>query len=113
MAKADVKTAIVADGLRYKAKASGSPFRASASFSGATMSCFLCGKHRVRSQMRTRQFLGKSQTSAHLPARRWTRQSRQRRKSLPKGYAVPGASCAQPSSARDVFELLLSYSLAL
>jgi len=62
MAKAEVKTAIVADGLRYKAKASGSPFRASASFSGATMSCFLCGKHRVRSQMRTRQFLGKSQT---------------------------------------------------
>ena len=62
MAKAEVKTAIVADGLRYKAKAAGSPFRASSSFSGATMSCFLCGKHRVRSQMRTRQFLGKSQT---------------------------------------------------
>ena len=62
MAKAEIKTAIVADGLRYKVKVSGSPFRASASFSGATMSCFLCGKHRVRSQMRTRQFLGKSQT---------------------------------------------------
>ena len=62
MSKAEVKTAVVADGLRYKAKAPGSPFRASASFSGATMSCFMCGKHRVRSQMRTRQLLGKSQT---------------------------------------------------
>ena len=62
MSKPDTKTAVVADGLRYKSKPSGSPFRASASFSGATMSCFLCGKHRVRSQMRTRQFLGKSQS---------------------------------------------------
>ena len=62
MSKADVKTAVVADGLRYKSKPSGSPFRASASFSGATMSCFMCGKHRLRSQMRTRQVLGKSQS---------------------------------------------------
>ena len=54
--------AVVALGPRYKPKAPGSPFRASASFSGATMSCFMCGKHRVRSQMRTRQLLGKSQT---------------------------------------------------
>ena len=62
MAKVEVKTAVVADGLRYKTKTPGSPFRASASFSGATMSCFMCGKHRVRSQLRTRQVLGKSQT---------------------------------------------------
>ena len=62
MAKAEAKTTVMADGLRYKSKASGSPFAAAASFGGATMSCFLCGKHRVRSQMRTRQFLGKSQT---------------------------------------------------
>jgi hypothetical protein len=60
--KGEVKTAMLADGLRYKAKAPGSPFRASASFSGATMSCFICGKHRVRSQLRTRQFVGKPQT---------------------------------------------------
>jgi len=26
------------------------------------MSCFMCGKHRVRSQLRTRQLLGKAQT---------------------------------------------------
>jgi len=62
MSKDDVKTAVVADGLRYKSKPSGSPFRASSSFSGATMSCFMCGKHRLRSQMRTRQVLGKSQS---------------------------------------------------
>ena len=62
MSKPDVKTAVVADGLRYKSKPSGSPFRASASFSGATMSCFMCGKHRLRSQMRTKQVLGKSQS---------------------------------------------------
>ena len=61
MAKAEVKTAIVADGLRYKAKASGSPFRASASFSGATMSCFLCGKHRPRAMLKSKKLLGKSQ----------------------------------------------------
>lgn len=62
MAKTEVKTTVEADGLRYKAKASGSPFRASASFSGATMSCFMCGKHRVRSQLRTRRLFGKAQT---------------------------------------------------
>jgi len=61
MNKTVVKTAVFDDGLRYKAKLSGSPFRASASFSGATMSCFMCGKHRVRSQLRSRQLLGKSQ----------------------------------------------------
>ena len=61
MAKADSKTAMLADGLRYKSKASGSPFAAAASFGGATMSCFLCGKHRTRSLMGTRKVLGKSQ----------------------------------------------------
>jgi hypothetical protein len=34
---------------------------AAASFGGATMSCFLCGKHRARSLMTTRKVLGKSQ----------------------------------------------------
>lgn len=61
MAKAESKTAMLADGLRYKSKASGSPFAAAASFGGATMSCFLCGKHRTRSLMGTRKVLGKSQ----------------------------------------------------
>ena len=42
MARADAKTAVLADGLRY-------------------MSCFMCGKHRARSLMGTRKVLGKSQ----------------------------------------------------
>jgi hypothetical protein len=61
MAKADTKTKMLADGLRYKSKVSGSPFTAASSFGAATMSCFLCGKHRARSQMVTRKILGKSQ----------------------------------------------------
>jgi hypothetical protein len=62
MAKAEAKTAVMADGLRYKSKVSGSPFAAAASFGGATMSCFMCGKHRPRSLMGTRKVAGKSQT---------------------------------------------------
>lgn len=62
MAKAEAKTTVMADGLRYKSKVSGSPFAAAASFGGATMSCFLCGKHRARSLMGTRKVAGKSQT---------------------------------------------------
>jgi len=61
MSKADTKTKIVADGLRYKSKVSGSPFTAATSFGAATMSCFLCGKHRARSQMVSKKILGKSQ----------------------------------------------------
>ena len=62
MANAEANTAVRADGLRYKSKASGSPFAAAASFGGATMSCFMCGKHRARSLMGTRKVAGKSQT---------------------------------------------------
>ena len=61
MAKAEAKTTVLPDGLRYKSKVSGSPFMAAASFGGVTMSCFLCGKHRARSLMGTRKVLGKSQ----------------------------------------------------
>ena len=61
MSKVDTKTKIVADGLRYKSKVSGSPFTAATSFGAATMSCFLCGKHRARSQMVSKKILGKSQ----------------------------------------------------
>jgi hypothetical protein len=61
MTKPITTTKMLEDGLRYKSKASGSPFK-SGSFSGSTtMSCFLCGKHRARSQLGTRKFLGKSQ----------------------------------------------------
>ena len=61
MARADAKTTVLADGLRYKSKISGSPFAATTSFGAATMSCFMCGKHRARSLMGTRKVLGKSQ----------------------------------------------------
>ena len=61
MSKPPSKTAILEDGLRYKSKVGGSPF-AAAPFSGnSTMSCFLCGKHRPRSEMVTRKLVGKSQ----------------------------------------------------
>jgi hypothetical protein len=52
MSRAEAKTAVLPDGLRYKSKVSGSPFAAAASFGGATMSCSLMG---------TRKVLGKAQ----------------------------------------------------
>ena len=59
MSKAEPKTTIKPSGLRYKSKRSGSPF---AVLGGAgTMSCFLCGKHRARSALKTRRLLGKAQ----------------------------------------------------
>lgn len=61
MAKTEVKTAVLADGLRYRSKTAGSPFTAAGSFGAATMSCFLCGKHRARSLLKSRKLLGKSQ----------------------------------------------------
>ncbi|HEY5582016.1 MAG TPA: hypothetical protein VIK56_12810 [Rhodoferax sp.] len=61
MSKPVTKTKILQDGLHYQSKVSGSPFSAAASFGGATMSCFLCGTHRVRTSMATRKFIGKSQ----------------------------------------------------
>ncbi|HEY5580064.1 MAG TPA: hypothetical protein VIK56_02710 [Rhodoferax sp.] len=61
MSKPVTKTKILQDGLHYQSKVSGSPFSAAASFGGATMSCFLCGTHRVRTSMTTRKFIGKSQ----------------------------------------------------
>jgi hypothetical protein len=61
MAKDAVKTSIDADGLRYRSKATGSPFSSAGVFSAATMSCFLCGKHRARSALKSRKLLGKTQ----------------------------------------------------
>ena len=61
MAKDDIKTAIDDDGLRYRSKAPGSPFVAAGNFSAATMSCFLCGKHRPRTSLKSRKLLGKTQ----------------------------------------------------
>jgi len=61
-AKDEVKTTVDANGLRYRSKTPGSPFAAAGSFGAATMSCFLCGKHRPRTQLKTRKLLGRSQT---------------------------------------------------
>jgi hypothetical protein len=61
MTKTATKTKILEDGLHYQSKVSGSPFQGAVSFGAATMSCFLCGKHRARSSMTTRKFIGKSQ----------------------------------------------------
>ena len=61
MAKDEVKTQMHADGMRYRSKAPGSPFASAGVFSAATMSCFLCGKHRPRSPLKTRKLLGKAQ----------------------------------------------------
>ena len=61
MAKADTKTTIDSDGLRYRSKTPGSPFTAAGAFGAATMSCFLCGKHRPRSHLKSRRLLGKAQ----------------------------------------------------
>jgi hypothetical protein len=61
MSKDTVKTSIDADGLRYRSKAPGSPFGSAGTYSSATMSCFLCGKHRARSQLKTKKLLGRSQ----------------------------------------------------
>ena len=55
------KTTIDAGGLRYRSKVAGSPFSATGAFGAATMSCFLCGKHRPRAQLKSRKLLGKTQ----------------------------------------------------
>lgn len=62
MAKIDTDTKILEDGLRYKSKVAGSPFKCS-SYMGTntTMSCLLCGKHRERSFLVARKIAGKNQ----------------------------------------------------
>lgn len=49
------------DGLRYVAKKAGSPFTASRTGIGATMSCFRCGAHRLASDLDTKRFLGRNE----------------------------------------------------
>jgi hypothetical protein len=60
MSKPPSKTAIVENGLRYKSKVGGSPFAIAADPGKSTMSCLLCGKHRLRSEMMTRKLVGKA-----------------------------------------------------
>lgn len=60
MAHEPVTTKVSADGLRYKSKEAGSPFAPAGIGGPGTMSCFMCGKHRPRSMLRTRKLLGKA-----------------------------------------------------
>lgn len=62
MTKPPSKTKILEDGLRYKSKVGGSPFMTASSTGPSTMSCFLCGKHRPRNELKSRKLIGKSQT---------------------------------------------------
>jgi hypothetical protein len=63
MTKPITKSSIDDEGLRYKAKVSGSPFKSESLAGGpATMSCFLCGRHRPRSMMAIRKYIGKAQS---------------------------------------------------
>ena len=56
------KSQIVQNGLRYTAKTAGSPFGQTNQYAQtATMSCFLCGKHRPRSELMTRKLIGRAQ----------------------------------------------------
>ena len=52
-----IATRLSEDGLRYGAKAPGSPFLGS----GNTRSCFMCGKHRQQAQLRSKRVLGRSE----------------------------------------------------
>ena len=48
------------DGLRYRKKATGTPFAAGGAFGHSTMSCFKCGKHRPRAELESKKLLGKN-----------------------------------------------------
>lgn len=50
---------VVADGLRYKSKPTGSPFTNQSGF-GSTMSCFKCGKHKPSAELESKKLLGKN-----------------------------------------------------
>jgi hypothetical protein len=52
-----ITTRVADDGLRYAAKAPGTPFKGV----GNTRSCFYCGKHRQPSQLKTRRVLGRTE----------------------------------------------------
>ncbi len=53
-----IKTEISTDGLRYKSRATGSPF-GPAGHAGAVMSCYKCGEHKPRTQGANRMFAGR------------------------------------------------------
>lgn len=52
----DATTRIRDGGLRYESKATGSPYPRDM---GVTLSCFLCGRHRPRSALKSRKLVGR------------------------------------------------------
>jgi hypothetical protein len=53
------KTVIVEDGLRYKSKGPGSAYVSTPYSGNATISCMLCGKRSLRTNMMSRKLFGK------------------------------------------------------
>ncbi|WP_298233898.1 hypothetical protein [uncultured Azohydromonas sp.] len=61
MSSKPARSRIDASGLRYVSKAHGTPFGERHADSTRTMSCFLCGVHQPRAQLRSRKFVGRVQ----------------------------------------------------
>jgi len=57
------KTVVSNDGLRYLQKVAGSQFDVSPSngYGARVMSCFRCGKHKMRNLLVARRYLGQTQ----------------------------------------------------
>jgi hypothetical protein len=55
---ADTTTSISSDGTRYLSKEPGTPFTTVTEAIGATMSCYMCGKHALRQLGAFRRLIG-------------------------------------------------------
>ena len=55
---ADTSTSISDDGKRYLSKAPGTPFTTVSEAIGATMSCYVCGRHALRQLGAFRRLIG-------------------------------------------------------
>ncbi len=95
-----IKTDVDPGGLRYRSKASGSPFAVAGNFGTATMSCFLCGIHRPRNVLKSRKLLGKTQFVC-APSCKEARQEAAGRASIAAARLldVPGDPTAQPAAS--------------
>ena len=54
----DTATVLSEDGKRYRAKVAGAPFTTISGVVGATMSCWVCGRHALRQLGGFRRLLG-------------------------------------------------------
>lgn len=54
----DTSTSISDDGMRYRSKEPGTPFPTVTEAIGATMSCWICGRHALRQQGTFRRLVG-------------------------------------------------------